>query len=618
MKHHKIMRRGLSVLLSLLMCLTLLPATALAEGTSVAINGANFPDANFRAYVSENFDENKDDTLSAKEIANVTTIDCHNMDIESLKGIEHFTELTLLNCFWNYLTELDVRNNTELTELNCCYNGLTTLDVSKNKKLENLNCCCNYLTALDVRNNTALKELDCHFNKLTKLDVSENKALTSLVCYRNSLTSLDISNTAISNPTQTNPNCSSNSYAITLDENRAFDLKTLPKGFDVEKADGWTGGTVEGNTLTFNPDVTKVTYDYDCGNGHSVTFTLDATPKYTVTAYGLYGGDMMITSGATFTWDYAAGERVGLKIAKRDGYTMDSLELDGITEDDLTWAAKGVENEQRGISFSMPENDVIVTVSWKKASSTSETKTITLNGNGGYVALTSVETGEDGKLSSLITPTRDGYTFDGWFTKSGTAVTTKTVFDQDTTLYAHWTKGVQIVNPFTDVPSGSYYEDAVIWAVSKGITSGTTKTTFSPNSICTRAQAVTFLWNAAGKPKVSGTCAFQDISSGAWYYQAVLWAVQNNITSGTSATTFSPDQICNRAQIVKFMWNAEGQPDVFGTCVFKDVYTGDWYYQAVLWAVQNNVTSGTSATTFSPKQACSRAQIVTFLYRYLG
>ena len=99
MKHHKIMRRGLSVLLSLLMCLTLLPATALAEGTSVAINGANFPDANFRAYVSENFDENKDDTLSAKEIANVTTIDCHNMDIESLKGIEHFTELTLLNCF---------------------------------------------------------------------------------------------------------------------------------------------------------------------------------------------------------------------------------------------------------------------------------------------------------------------------------------------------------------------------------------------------------------------------------------------------------------------------------------------------------------------------------------
>lgn len=171
--------------------------------------------------------------------------------------------------------------------------------------------------------------------------------------------------------------------------------------------------------------------------------------------------------------------------------------------------------------------------------------------------------------------------------------------------------------PFVDVPSDSFAWTPIKWAAENGIASGTTPTTFSPNSTCTRAQAVTFLWNAAGQPEVSGTCAFRDVSSDAWYYQAVLWAVENHVTSGTSATTFSPKQVCNRAQIVTFMWNAEGQPDVFGTCVFEDVYPEDWYYTAVLWAAENNVTSGTSATTFSPKQACNRAQIVTFLYNYM-
>lgn len=170
--------------------------------------------------------------------------------------------------------------------------------------------------------------------------------------------------------------------------------------------------------------------------------------------------------------------------------------------------------------------------------------------------------------------------------------------------------------PFVDVPSDSFAWTPAKWAAENGITSGTTPTTFSPDKVCTRAQAVTFLWNAAGKPEAAGRCPFWDVSYGDWYYQAVLWAVENNITSGTSATTFSPNQVCNRAQIVTFMWNAEGQPDVFDSCIFQDIYAQDWYYQAVLWAVENNITSGTSAMTFSPKHACTRAQIVTFLYRY--
>ena len=182
---------------------------------------------------------------------------------------------------------------------------------------------------------------------------------------------------------------------------------------------------------------------------------------------------------------------------------------------------------------------------------------------------------------------------------------------------------VTVTNPaptfkFTDVPSSAWYFTSVQWAVANNITSGTSATTFSPDAICTRAQAVTFLWNAAGKPDVSGTCKFKDVSPNAWYYKAVLWAVQNGVTSGTSATTFSPDTVCNRAQIVTFLWNAAGKPDVSGACKFKDVSPNAWYYKAVLWAVQNGVTSGTSATTFSPDMSCTRAQIVTFLYNYMG
>ena len=576
MKHHKIMRRGLSVLLSLLMCLTLLPATALAEGTSVAINGANFPDANFRAYVSENFDENKDGTLSPAEIAAVTEISCEDLGIESLEGIEYFTALTslkctyndsltkldvskntaltYLDCFANHLEELDLSQNGKLTYLKCENNGLTGLKVGSNTALETLICNGNNLTSLDLSKNTALTNLDCNGNRLTKLDVSSNTKLTNLDCSYNNLTSLDLSkNTAL-----TNLDCSDNIYAITLDETRTFDLSALP-GFDAAKASDWDGGTVDEGILTFDSNV--VTYKYDCGNGHTVTFTLDAIPKYTVTVYGGLYGLTAIPGRTGIIGVYAAGEQVSLPIGARDGYTLKDLTLDGIAEDDLIWNAP-VENIQRGIGFTMPDHDVTVTVNWQKDDDTPETEfVITFDANGGTLTGASVfVTGEDSRLSSLPTPTRDDYTFDGWYTAAtgGEKVDVDRVYTENTPLYAHWTKGVQIVNPFTDVPSGSYYEDAVIWAVSKGITSGTTKTTFSPNSIGTRAQAVTFLWNAAGKPKVSGTCAFQDISSGAWYYQAVLWAVQNNVTSGTSATTFSPKQACSRAQIVTFLYRYLG------------------------------------------------------------
>ncbi|WP_418541341.1 InlB B-repeat-containing protein [Hominenteromicrobium sp.] len=169
---------------------------------------------------------------------------------------------------------------------------------------------------------------------------------------------------------------------------------------------------------------------------------------------------------------------------------------------------------------------------------------------------------------------------------------------------------------FVDVATGSYYEDAVDWAVENGITQGTDDTHFSPDGICTRAQAVTFLWRAAGSPKPeTRTMPFTDVPVGSYYYDAVLWAVENGITKGTSDTTFSPNMICTRAQIVTFLWRSEKSPAAGTANPFADVKSTAYYAGAVLWAVKENITKGTTSTTFSPNADCTRAQIVTFLWR---
>jgi len=169
---------------------------------------------------------------------------------------------------------------------------------------------------------------------------------------------------------------------------------------------------------------------------------------------------------------------------------------------------------------------------------------------------------------------------------------------------------------FVDVATGSYYEDAVDWAVENGITQGTDDTHFAPDGICTRAQAVAFLWRAAGSPKPeTRTMPFADVPAGSYYYDAVLWAVENGITKGTSDTTFNPNMTCTRAQIVAFLWRSEKSPAAGTANPFADVKSTAYYADAVLWAVKENITRGTTNTTFSPDADCTRSQIVTFLWR---
>ena len=340
--------------------------------------------------------------------------------------------------------------------------------------------------------------------------------------------------------------------------------------------------------------------------------------------------------------------------------------------------------------------------------------TVKFDGNGGTSSVSTMKTTDKKLASPLPNATRSGsYSFDGWYTEKngGTKITTSTVFDKDTTVYAHWTytgstgtgtgtgvttypitvksakngdvtashktasKGTAVTltvdpdkgyvldtltvldgkdkeikltekngkftftmpaskvtvaatfkasaptgkNPFIDVPAGSYYEDAVVWAVEKGITSGTSAVTFDPDGICTRAQAVTFLWRAAGSPAAkSSAMPFADVKVGSYYYDAVLWAVEQGITKGTSDTMFSPDATCTRAQIVTFLWRSQKSPAAGTANPFTDVKASAYYADAVLWAVKEDVTKGTTNTTFSPDANCTRAQIVTFIWRALA
>ncbi|MBR3348545.1 MAG: S-layer homology domain-containing protein, partial [Solobacterium sp.] len=172
--------------------------------------------------------------------------------------------------------------------------------------------------------------------------------------------------------------------------------------------------------------------------------------------------------------------------------------------------------------------------------------------------------------------------------------------------------------PFEDVKPDRFFYQPVVWAYyhEPQITTGTDETHFSPNNTCTRGQAVTFLWRAMGAPEpLSHNNPFKDVKADKYYYKAVLWALENNVTTGTSPDTFSPNENVTRGQIVTFLYRAKSEPAVSGSMPFKDVKSGSYCYKPVLWAYQNDITTGTTPSTFSPNDFCTRGQIVTFLYR---
>lgn len=167
---------------------------------------------------------------------------------------------------------------------------------------------------------------------------------------------------------------------------------------------------------------------------------------------------------------------------------------------------------------------------------------------------------------------------------------------------------------FKDVPEGSFYEEPVAWAVEAGITGGTTATTFSPQSTCSNAQVITFLWRACGSPEPQAANPFDDVAEGRYYCDAALWAYENGMVDGGS---FQPDRPCSRSMAMTYLWKEAGMPEPAGNPEFSDVSDGADYFDAVAWGVERGITGGTTETTFSPQNTCTRAQIITFLYRDL-
>ena len=264
------------------------------------------------------------------------------------------------------------------------------------------------------------------------------------------------------------------------------------------------------------------------------------------------------------------------------------------------WSYNGSSSGSSRYNVTAPKADHgTVTVSPKRASK-GDTVTVTVKPDSGYVLETLTVTDKNGNELTLKDKGDGKYTF----TMPRSAVTVKATFEEDNT----------VLNFFYDVPNDAYYYEAVKWAVEKGITSGIGNDLFGSNDPCTRAQIVTFLWRAAGSPEPKALSSFTDVPADAWYAKAVAWAVENGVTAGVGEGLFGSDDTCTRAQSVTFLFKAlkataKGQAD------FKDVSASDWYAKAVAWAVENGVTAGVGGGLFGSGDDCTRAQIVTFLFK---
>ena len=561
-------------------------------------------------------------TLDLSKNAKLKVLDCSGFANRRTKltelDLSQNTALESLDCSINELKQLNVSGCTALKKLSCSSNQLTTLDVSNNVNLTFLNCGSNQLTALDVSNNPKLEDLSCDYNSLTLLDLSKNPELEILSCRKNGFTSLDLdANKKIGEKILYLENQFYHKGVLNAGE--TFDMKTLPGSFDPSRTKNWIGGTVDAaGILTVDADATEVTYVYQTKSGKT-----DA--KY------LMSCKLNVKGGTTPVTKYAISVTGGIaNLAKAAEGSVVTLTADAPAAN-MHFARWDVESGSEAVTFAnatnstttfpMPAGEVKVKAVFEadEIMVPIQYDVSVLNDGNGKAFASPAKAAADTAITLTATPNA-GYHFKAWrvilggvtitdnkFTMPAEDVEVQAVFEKDAPISKH---------PFLDVPAGAYYEDAVVWAVGKGITSGTNATTFDPNGTCTRAQAVTFLWRAAGSPTPkTKLMPFPDVPVGSYYWNAVLWAIEQGITEGTSYLTFSPNDSCTRAQIVTFLWRAKGNPAVSGNAPFTDVAPDAYYAAAVTWAEKNGITGGIGNGLFGSNNTCTRAQIVTFLYR---
>ena len=396
------------------------------------------------------------------------------------------------------------------------------------------------------------------------------------------------------NPTSGTTIQSGNAEPLVLDEENGVII--VPAGGSVNGTVWLAGGTVAKNgTETVNVesialDKSELTL-YTNRDPKTATLTATVTPDN--------------ATDKTVTWT-SADEKVatvenGVVNAVGNGTTTITAQV-GEKTAICTVTVRTYSSSSSRPSYSIttprkPENGS-VTVDPERARSGSRV-TVTVTPDSGY------------KLGELVVTDRDGKKLE--LTDKGNGQYTFTMPSGKVEVAAEFVKEVE-VSPFADVATDAYYYDAVKWAVNKGITNGVSETLFGPDQACTRAQIVTFLWRAAGSPEPKSESSFADVAADAYYAKAVAWAVENGITKGTSETTFHPDETCTRAQGVTFLYRALGKLAA-AQAGFTDVAADSYYADAVNWAAENGVTKGISETLFGPDGSCTRAQIVTFLYR---
>ncbi|MBO4459103.1 MAG: leucine-rich repeat domain-containing protein, partial [Clostridiales bacterium] len=586
----------------------------------IVIDDINFPDANFRSWIKAHID-NGDDVLSQTEIANTQEIGVYGQSISNLKGIEYFTSLTVLDCYYNQLTSLDVSQNTALTDLRCNGNQLTSLDVSQNTALTSLDCSFNQLTSLDmskntlltylncndngsitsldVSKNTALTDLRCNGNQLTSLDVSQNTALTSLDCSYNQLTSLDMSK----NTLLTYLSCSENHSLTSLDVSQNTALTSLECGsnqltsLDVSNNTALTYLYCSFNQLT-SLDVSKntlLTY-LSCSENHSLT-SLDVsknTKLITLSCFKTELKSLDISQNPDLLETYIDGEKTELQ---SDDIYVWSYSRDIGPHPDPYWADMGF----RSYSGLVINKDLEVITVRKEPTATPTATTVPA---------------KEPTKAPTTAPSKEP-------TKAPTVVPAKDPTKAPTTAPAN--ASINLDKKTASLKCG---DKLTLKATLKGSTgkvtwksSDTKIATVDSNGKITTKQAGTVTITAsAGKVKAACTVTvlYKDVTNTKdfWYAPTNYLTAAGVVKGYDKQTKFKPANDCTRAQMVTFLYRLQGEPKTKSTtCKFNDVKKTDYFFKPVIWAVEKGITTGVSKTKFNPQGVCTRAQTVTFLWR---
>ena len=593
-----------------------------------------------------------------------------NHDLKSI-DVSKNTKLEFLSVSHCKLTSLDVSNNRKLVKLYVDDNQLTALDVSSNYMLKKLGCYENQITALDLSYNGALEylgvndnpitelnlhplsnlqELSCYKMKLTKLDVSRctelrrlycndnqietldlrsNKKLETLYCQNNRLSWLDLSSNTALDPRYVD--CSGNVYDIKVDENLQYKVypdlpcygATEGTYFTAARASDWTGGTVSKvdgwDVLTLdNRDVKEVTYKYDTGNARigKVAFTLktEVPAKYITISFDPNGG---------------TGTMKPMRVKAGVGYTLPECTFTPPEGKEFAgWLAVNGNVYPAGHDvFSTYDQSLKAT--WKDKEVTEVTISFDPNGGTGTMQPMKVKSGENFTLPECTFTPPEGKEFAGWLAANGTVYPAGEVvtFSIDQSLKATWKDKaeVDVTEMFTDVTKNWAYP-GIQYCVTHQLMSGVGGNLFAPKMTTTRAQIVQILYNLEGEPKVSGATPFTDLTQN-WYKDAVLWAYQTGVVSGTSATTFAPDLPVTREQIAVILMEymtrvlkLERTWTPADLSVFPDAGSvSGWAKDALADAVVLGLISGASnggQTYLEPQGSATREQVATILMEF--